>query len=141
MPADQSDDKARGDQMTTDFFDSVLTEYLENDRIESGVVRLDLDDGRTRRIVLDDDTESLVPHEYVKRELAEVSYLLAKNEDLLDEPLELSIPVEDADRVVEEAREEEAVSTLFQTGGIQTLLDHLQRVIEAKEEDGIERTE
>lgn len=132
MSPNESEGKPRGDQMTTDFFENVLTQYLADDRIESGVVRLELDDGRTRRVVVDDDTESLDPHEYLQRELAEVSYLIEANEELLDEPLELSIPVADADRVVEEAQQEEAVSTLFQATGIRTLLEQLQAIIEAK---------
>lgn len=41
----------------------------------------------------------------------------------------LSIPVGDADRVVEEATEEETVTTLFRTGGIVTVLEHLQTVV------------
>lgn len=135
MSSNESEGTPRGDQMTTDFFENVLTGYLEDDRIESGVVRLELDDGRTRRVVVDDETESLDPHEYLKRELAEVSYLLAEHEELLDEPIELSIPVADADRVVDEAEEEGAVSTLFQTGGIQTLLEQLQAIAETKTAD------
>ena len=129
MTDDESLEKPRGDQMTTDFFENVLTTYLEEDRIESAVIRLELDDGRTRRLVIDDDTESLGPYEYLERELAEVIYLIEENEDLLDEPVELSIPVGDVDRVIEEAEEEEAVTTLFRASGVQTVLEQLQAVV------------
>lgn len=115
--------------MTTEFFENVLTEYLEDERIEGGVVRLDLDDGSTRRVVIDDDTESLVAHEYVKQELEEVIHLMEVNEDLLDQPIELSIPVGDEERVVEEAREG-AVTTWFEPEGIKTVLEHLQAMLE-----------
>lgn len=133
MTADQQNGTSRGDRMTTDFFENVLTEYLENDRIESGVLRLELDDGRTRRLVVDDDTESLDAHEYTKRELEEMSYLIEENEELFDEPVELSIPVADEDRVVEEATEDGAVRTLFGASGIQTLLDQLHALADENE--------
>jgi hypothetical protein len=135
MASEHSEGKPRGDRMTTDFFENVLTEYLEDDRIESGVVRLELDDGKTRRIVIDDDTESLDRHEYITRELDEVGHLVAENQDLFDEPLQLSIPVEDTDRVVQEAKEEGAVGTLFHAGGIQTLLEQLQNIVAVKDEE------
>lgn len=134
MTDDQPQEKPRGDQMTTDFFENVLTAYLDDDRIESGVLRLDLDDGRTRRLIVDDDTESLDRYEYLKRELEELIYLIEANEDVLDEPVELSIPVDDADRVVEEATEDQAVTTVFQTSGIKTVLEHLHAVMGDKQE-------
>lgn len=135
MTSDHPAEKPRGDQMTTDFFEDVLAEYLADDRLEGGVVRLELDDGRSRRIVVDDDTESLDPYEYLKRELAETIYLIEENEELLDEPVELSIPVGDADRVVEEAERDEAVTTLFQTSGIKMLLEHLQLALDGERRD------
>jgi hypothetical protein len=138
MASDQSEGKPRGDRMTTDFFETVLTTYLEEDRIESGVIRLELDDGKTRRIIVDDDTESLHRHEYIERELAEVGHLVAENEDLFDEPLQLSIPVEDTNRVVQEAKEEGAVSTLFHASGIQTLVEQLQDIVDVKGEEHTE---
>lgn len=133
MPSDQPRSKPRGDRMTTDFFEDVLAEYLAEDRIESGVVRVDLDDGRTRRVVVDDDTESLGSHEYVRRELEETIDLLEANDDLLEHPIELSIPVDDEERVIEEA-EDGAVTTWFQPEGIVELLDHLRVALE--EADG-----
>lgn len=134
MTDDEPLEKPRGDQMTTDFFENVLTTYLEADRIESGVMRLELDDGRTRRLVIDDDTESLDPYEYLERELAEVIYLIEENEDLLDEPVELSIPVGDVDRVIEEAEEEAAVTTLFRASGVQTVLENLHAIVSDERE-------
>jgi hypothetical protein len=134
MTDDQLQEKPRGDQMTTDFFENVLTAYLEDDRIESGVLRLDLDDSRTRRLIVDNDTESLDRYEYLKRELEEVIYLIEANEDLLDEPVELSIPVGDVDRVIEEATEDQAITTVFQTSGIKTVLEHLHAVVGGKQE-------
>ncbi|MEF8783029.1 MAG: hypothetical protein V5A39_06575 [Haloarculaceae archaeon] len=134
MTDDKLQEKPRGDQMTTDFFENVLTTYLEEDRIESAVMRLELDDGRTRRLVIDDDSESLDPYEYLERELAEVIYLIEENEDLLDEPVELSIPVGDVERVIEEAEEEEAVTTLFRASGVQTVLEHLHAVVSGRQE-------
>lgn len=133
MTTDQPQSKPRGDQLSTEFFENVLTSYLEDDRLESGVLRLELDDGRTRRLVVDDDTESLGPYEYIRQELAEVIYLLEENEDLLDEPVGMSIPVEDTDRVIEEATEEGAVTTLFHTDGVKTILEHLLAVLEEQE--------
>lgn len=130
MTDDQPQEKLRGDKMTADFFEDVLVTYLEEDRLESGVLRLDLDDGETRRIVVEAETESLDPYEYVLRELEEVISLIEENEDLLDEPVRLSIPVGDAERVIEEAREEETVTTLFRSSGIITVLEHLQSLIE-----------
>lgn len=138
MTDDQPQEKPRGDQMTTDFFENVLTAYLDDDRIESGVLRLDLDDGRTRRLIVDDDTESLDRYEYLKRELEEIIYLIEANEDVLDEPVELSIPVDDVDRVVEEATEDQAVTTVFQTSGIKTVLEHLHAVMGGKQELALE---
>lgn len=129
MPTDRPGEKPRGDQLTTDFFENVLETYLAEDRLEGGVLRLHLDDGKTRRLVVDDETGSLDPYEYLLRELEEVITLVEENEALLDEPVELSIPVGDADRVVEEATEEETVTTLFRTGGIVTVLEHLQTVV------------
>lgn len=131
MTTDRPRSKPRGDQLTTDFFENVLTTYLDEDRIESGVVRLELDDGRTRRLVIEDDTEALESHEYLQRELAEVIYLIERNEDLLDDPVALPIPVDDADRVIEEATETGTVTTLFETDGIRTLLEHLLAVVES----------
>lgn len=140
MTADHSDAKPRGDKMTTDFFENVLLTYLEEDRLESGVLRLDLDDGRTRRIVVEEDTESLDPYEYLLRELEEVIFLLEENEDLLSEPVELSIPVGDADRVVAEAREAETVTTLFGASGITTVLEHLRDLAASEREQADEDT-
>jgi len=88
MADDTPQEKPRGDQMTTDFFENVLASYLEEDRLESGVLRLETDDGRTRRLIIDDDTGDLDRYEYIKRELAEVIYLIEENEDLLNEPVE-----------------------------------------------------
>lgn len=139
MTEDQLRGTPRGDKMTTDFFENVLLRYLEEDRLESGALRLELDDGVTRRIVVDDDTESLDAYEYILRELAEINTLLDETEDLLDEPIELSIPVGDTDRVIEEAQEEETVTTLFQAGGIRTIIEHLQALVEREQgraEDG-----
>lgn len=134
MTDDQPPEKPRGDQMTTDLFENVLASYLEEDRLESGVLRLELDDGRTRRLVVDDDTVSLDKFEYIQRELEEVVALLEANEELLDEPLEVSIPVADTERVIEEARENEAVTTVFQTAGITTILEHVLNVLGGKRE-------
>jgi len=134
MADDTPQEKPRGDQMTTDFFENVLASYLEEDRLESGVLRLETDDGRTRRLIIDDDTGDLDRYEYIKRELAEVIYLIEENEDLLNEPVELPIPVGDTERVIEEAKEEEAVTTVFQAGGIKTVLEHLQAVVGSKQE-------
>lgn len=120
--------------MTPAFFENVLREYLEEDRIDSGVLRLELDDGRTRRIVIEEETESFDPYEYLLRELDELVYLIDENEALFDESLELSIPVEDTDRVVEEAREEEAVTTLFQADAVSHLLGDLRAIVETKTE-------
>jgi hypothetical protein len=126
MTADRPMESPRGDKMTTDFLEDVLLAYLEEDRIESGVLRLDLEDGRTRRIVVDDETASLDPYEYVLRELAEVIALIDENEDLLEEPVNLTIPVGDTEQVVEEATEDGTVTTLFRPEGITTVLEHLQ---------------
>ncbi|WP_220132574.1 hypothetical protein [Natronomonas sp. LN261] len=134
MADDTPQEKPRGDQMTTDFFEKVLASYLEEDRLESGVLRLDIDDGRTRRLIIDDDTGELDRYEYIKRELEEVIYLIEENEDLLDEPVELPIPVGDTERVIEEAKEEDAVTTVFQAGGIKTVLEHLHAVVGGKQE-------
>lgn len=122
---DQPPEKSRADKMTPEFFENVLETYLSEDRIESAVLRLELDDGRTRRIIVEEDTESLSPHEYVKRELDELAYLLEANAELFEEPIELSIPVADEQQVVEEARSAEAITTLFQPAGIATTLDGL----------------
>lgn len=120
--------------MTPDFFANVLEQYLENNRIESGVLRLELDDGRTRRLIIEEDTESLDPYEYLLRELQEIVYLIEENEVLFEETLELSIPVEDADRVVEEARADGAVTTLFQADAVTHLLEDLRAIVETKSE-------
>jgi hypothetical protein len=141
MTDETAPEKPRGDQMTTDFFETVLTTYLEEDRIESGVLRLDLDDGRTRRLVIDDESESLDPYEYLQRELAEVIYLIEENEDLLDEPVELSIPVGDTERVIEEAEQDEAVTTMFRASGIQTVLEHLHAVVSDDQERAFEEND
>lgn len=133
MTDDEPRGTVRGDKMTTEFFENVLLGYLEDDRIESGVLRLELDDGATRRIVVDDDTESLDPYEYILRELAEVITLIEETEDLLDEPVELSIPVSDTGRVIEEVRDEETITTLFQSGGVQILIEHLHELVEEEQ--------
>jgi hypothetical protein len=116
--------------MTTDFFESVLTEYLEDDRLENGVVRLELDDGRTRRFVVSDDTESLDTFEYVQRELEEAIHLIEENEELFDQPVELSVPVRDEDRVVDEIESESAVTTWFKPDGFKLALEHLLAMLE-----------
>jgi hypothetical protein len=125
-----ADDKARGDQFTTDFFEDILTTYLEDGEIESAVVRLDLDDGTTRRFVIEDETEALDPYEYLQRELEELRYLLEENQDALSTPVELSIPVADTDRVVEDAREEDAVTTMVQPSGVSTILECMREQLE-----------
>lgn len=134
MTNDQPPEKPRGDQMNTEFFENVLASYLEEDRLESGVLRLELDDGRTRRLVVNDDTVPLDKYEYILRELEEVIALIDENEELLDEPLEVSIPVADTERVIEEARDNEAVTTVFQTAGITTILEHVLTVLGGKRE-------
>ncbi len=130
MAPDHSESKPRGDRMTTDFFETVLTEYLEEDRIEEGVVRVTLDDGRTRRFVISDDTESMDPFEYVRRELEEVTYLVEENEDRFDQPVELSIPVRDEERVHDEVEAEGAVTTWFKPDGVGLLLEHLRAMVD-----------
>jgi hypothetical protein len=132
--SDQPREKPRGDQMTKDFFENVFEAYLEEDRIESAVLRLELDDGRTRRVVVDDDTESLSPQEYVERELDELAYLLEANADRFGEAIELSIPVADEQQVVEQARSGEAVTTLFKPEGVATVLEELRARIGEVEE-------
>jgi hypothetical protein len=127
-------EKPRGDQMTPEFFEDVLTSYLDDDRIEGGVLRLELDDGTTRRIVLAEDTESLAPFEYVDRELAETAFLLAANDGTFDAAVDLEVPVDDADRVVTEAREEGAVTTMFTPAGIGELIDHFRAQIGSEAE-------
>lgn len=140
METDQPGEKPRGDQMTTDFFRNVLETYLEEDRIESGVLRLELADGQTRRIVVEDDTASLDPYEYVLRELEETIHLIEENEDLLDDPIELSVPVGDTERVIEEVTEEETVTTLFRTSGITTILEHLHDVVGDEQRAALDET-
>lgn len=135
MSDDNPRETPRGDKMTTDFFEDVLATYLEEDRIERGVLRLELEDGETRRIVVDDETASLDPYEYVLRELEEVISLLADAEEMLDDPVEVSIPVGDADRVVEEVRAEGTVTALFRTSGIETVLEHLRDRVERDRQD------
>ncbi|WP_226483309.1 hypothetical protein [Natrinema amylolyticum] len=125
MTTDSTASKARGDRMTTDFFEDVLAEYLEEDRIVDGVVRLTLDDGRTRRFVIGDDTESMGPYEYVRRELAEAKYLIEENEDRFDRPVEVSVPVRDEETVLAEVEDEGAVTTWFKPEGFGLLLEHL----------------
>lgn len=116
--------------MTTDFFADVLSEYLQDDRIEEGVVRIELDDGRTRRFVVADDTESLAPYEYVRRELEEALVLVEENDELFDQPVELSIPVRDERRVREEIDEEGAVTTWFKPEGFALVLENLLAMVE-----------
>ncbi|WP_211290195.1 hypothetical protein [Natrinema ejinorense] len=125
MTTDSTKSKPRGDRMTTDFFDDVLTEYLEDDRIEDGVVRLRLDNGRTRRFVIGDDTESMDSFEYVRRELEEVQHLIDENEDRFDQPVEFSVPVRDEEQVLEEVEDEGAVTTWIKPEGFGLLLEHL----------------
>lgn len=140
MTGEQPAERPRGDRMTTEFFENVLTKYLDEDRLAGGVLRLELEDGSTRRIVVDDDTESLGSHEYIKQELEELMFLVEQNKDLFDEPLQLSIPVDDTERVVTEAKSDGSVSTLFHAQGIGSLLKELHAVVDAKadmdDEDG-----
>ncbi|ELY74537.1 hypothetical protein [Natrinema pallidum] len=135
MSPDHSDSKLRGDRMTTDFFEDVLAEYLEADRIDAGVVRLRLDDGRTRRFVIGDETESMAPYEYVRRELAEVKSLIDGNEDRFDQPVEFSVPVRDAERVITEAEDEGAVTTWIKPEGVGLLLEHLHAMADETDVD------
>lgn len=134
MTPDRTNSKPRGDRMTTDFFEDVLREYLEEGRIEGGVVRLRLDDGRTRRFVVGDDTESMAPYEYVRRELAEARRLIEDNEDRFDHPVELSVPVGDEDRVRAELEEEGAVTTWIKPEGAALLLDHFREMAASGDE-------
>ncbi|ELZ15057.1 hypothetical protein C478_05909 [Natrinema thermotolerans DSM 11552] len=141
MTSDSSESKPRGDRMTTDFFEDVLTEYLADGRIESGVVRLRLDDGRTRRFVVGDDTESMHAYEYVRRELAEAQRLIEGNDDRFDQPVEFSVPVRDEDRLLAELEDEGAVTTWIKPDGFGLLLEHLRAMADEPEPEPSDATE
>ncbi len=112
--------------MTPAFFEDVLAEYLDEDRVEEAVVRLELDDGTTRRVVVAEDTESLDPDEYAARELAEARRLIEGHADRFETPAELTVPVRDADRVREEIASDDAVTTWVKPEGIARLLGHFE---------------
>lgn len=134
MTDDQSDVESGDEKKLSEFVENELTEYIEEGRLERGILRLEVDDGPTRRLVVDDDTVSIDRFEYILRELEEVIALIDENEELLDEPLEVSIPVADTERVIEEAKENEAVTTVFQTAGITTILEHVLKTLGGKRE-------
>ncbi|WP_200531880.1 hypothetical protein [Halorubrum sp. LN27] len=129
----ETDAVPRGDRMTPAFFEDVLAEYLDADRIEEAVVRLELDDGTTRRVVVAEDTESLGPDEYAARELAEARRLIEGHADRFEAPAELTVPVRDADRVREEIASDDAVTTWVKPEGVAQLLGHFEALTRAGE--------
>lgn len=112
--------------MTPGFFEDVLAEYLDADRVEEAVIRLELDDGSTRRVVVAEDTESLGPDEYAARELAEARRLIERHADRFEAPAELTVPVRDADSVREEIASDDAVTTWVKPEGVARLLGHFE---------------
>jgi hypothetical protein len=112
--------------MTPAFFEDVLAEYLDADRVEEAVIRLELDDGTTRRVVVAEDTGSRGPDEYAARELAEARRLIEGHADRFEAPAELTVPVRDADRVREQISSDDAVTTWVKPEGVSRLLGHFE---------------
>lgn len=125
------------DRVTTDFFRDIVDEYVAEDRLQRGYARFDVDDeDRERRFVVEDDLPELSDTAYVEAEVRELVDVLDRDEDVLDQPVELSIPVGDADRVREEVEEDGTVTVLFQPEGVQTLLEQLLAGLDADADGG-----
>lgn len=120
------------DRVTPTHFREILSAYADDERIEGGVCRFELDDGTERRLVIAEDIPSLDDDAYAKLEIGELIGLFEDTEDLLDRPIELSIPVADTERVVTQAEEEGEVTVWFEPEGIKTLLEQLLVGLEAE---------
>lgn len=119
------------DRVTPAAFADIVSEYDAADRIAGGTCRLDLDDGTERRLVVAEDLPALDDDAYAEQEITELAALFADADDLLDRPVELTIPVGDVDRVVTEAEELGAITVWFETEGVAALLTQLLEELEA----------
>lgn len=113
------------DQVTPSFFRSIVEGYVDEDRLDGGVARLTVDGDRERRFAIGNDLPEMSDTAYLEATLRELTDVLAAQEDQLDQPVELSIPVADTERVLTEVEDEGTVTVLFQPQGIETLLDQL----------------
>lgn len=124
------------DRVNPAFFRDIVDEYVAEDRLTGGVARLEIDGENERRFVVAEELPELSDDAYLAAELAELVDVLERDDELLDRPLELSIPVADAERVVEEAESEETVTVLFEPAGVRTLLEGLLTELETDSTDG-----
>jgi hypothetical protein len=122
------------DRVNPAAFMEILEAYAEDDRIESGVCRLELADGAERRLVIDEDLPALDDDAYAQREIAELIALFEESEDFEDRSVELTIPVADIDRVVAEAENLGSITTYFDVTGIRSLLAQLLEELASDEE-------
>lgn len=122
------------DRVNPEFFRDIVDEYVAEDRLTGGVARIEVDGEDSRRFVVADELPELSDDAYLAAELAELIDVLDRDEELLDRPVELSVPVADAERVVEEAETEETVTVLFEPTGVRALLDGLLTELETDED-------
>lgn len=113
------------DRVSPGFFHKIVGEYVDDDRLTGGEARLEIDGERTRRVVVGESVADLDETAYVRAELAELIDVLEAGDRLLEQPLELEVPVEDRERVVEEVTEEGTVTVLFNPEGVQSLLQEM----------------
>lgn len=123
------------DRVTPAFFRDIVSEYVEADRLDRGIARLTVDGDRERCFVVADGLAEVSDAAYAEAEIAEVIAVLESDGGLLEQPLELSVPVGDEERVIEEVTETGTVSVFLQPEGLVTILQNLLAALE----DGSER--
>ncbi|MHB9288184.1 hypothetical protein ACKVMT_14240 [Halobacteriales archaeon Cl-PHB] len=120
------------DRVNPEFFRDIVDEYDQRGELHRGFARLDVED-KTRRFAIADELTELSDGAYVAGEIAELVDVFEKDDEVLDEPVELVIPVADEERVIEEAAEEGTVTVMFEPAGVQTLLEQLLAALAAED--------
>lgn len=108
-------------QSTPEFFVDTLSEHETRGDIEGGICTLRMADDGRRRFVIGADLNEMDERDYVVGAVEDLIDLI-ETEGVLSGTFEARIPVDDADRVVEEAREENAVTVHFNDEALSGLL-------------------
>lgn len=113
MSEDETPDRIdRPIQATPGFFVDTVTEHESRNEIEAGMCALLMEDGGRRRFVINQDVNELTEDDYVI-ELGSDLIELIEDGGIFDATIEATVPVDDADRVVEEAAEDGSVTLLI----------------------------
>lgn len=118
------------DRVTPSFFRDVIEEYVETDRLDRGIARFEIDGDRERCFVVADALADLDEAAYAKAEIAELIAILDADPGILEQSMELAVPVADEDRVREEVAEQGTVTVVLEPAGLRTILENLLGALE-----------